>query len=260
MVNESDLSAPTTSGSSAGGADRSLLLTPIRGGNAYEEAVERILHTIRLGLIHPGDQLPPERELATMMEISRDTVRDAIASLTDAGYLVIRRGRYGGTFIAPTLPEGPIVIGRSGEVARRKVFSATEIHDLLIARSVLEPGAAYQAAVTDLTGDARERLWNAHRETAAAEPRDYRRFDSRLHLLIAELTGSNSLVNHVAQTRVAVNELLDEIPLLAPNIAHSNAQHEEIVMAILTGRPDDAEAAMRDHLSGSAALLRGFLS
>ena len=57
-----------------------------------------------------------------------------------------------------------------------------------------------------------------------------------------------------------VNELLDEIPLLPPNIAHSNAQHEAIVMAILTGRAEDAEAAMRDHLSGSAALLRGFLS
>jgi hypothetical protein len=260
IVNEFDLSAATAPESSVGGADRSLLLTPIRGGNAYEVAVERILHTIRLGLIHPGDQLPPERELATMMEISRDTVRDAIASLTDAGYLVIRRGRYGGTFIAPNLPEGHVAIGRSGELAKRKVFSAAEIHDLLVVRSVLEPGAAFHAATTDLTGEARERLWNAHHETSASEPRDYRRFDSRLHLLIAELTGSNALVNHVAQTRVAVNELLDEIPLLAPNIAHSNAQHEQIVMAILTGRPEDAEAAMRDHLSGSAALLRGFLS
>ena len=259
-MNEFDLSASTAPDVSVGGADRSLLLTPIRGGNAYEEAVERILHTIRLGLIHPGDQLPPERELATMMEISRDTVRDAIASLTDAGYLVIRRGRYGGTFIAPNLPEGPVVIGRSGELSKRKKFSSAEIHDLLIVRSVLEPGAAFQAAVTDLSGDARERLWNAHLETSASEPRDYRRFDSRLHLLIAELTGSNALVNHVAQTRVAINELLDEIPLLAPNITHSNSQHEQIVMAILTGRPEDAEAAMRDHLSGSAALLRGFLS
>lgn len=260
IMNDIDLSALAATTSAAGGADRSLLLTPIRGGNAYEEAVERILHTVRLGLMNPGDQLPPERELATMMEISRDTVRDAIASLTDAGYLVIRRGRYGGTFIAPNLPEGPIVIGRSGEVSKRKVFSPAEIADLLVVRSVLEPGAAFQAAVTELSGDARERLWNAHRETAAAEPKDYRRFDSRFHLLIAELTGSNALVNHVAQTRVAINELLDEIPLLAPNISHSNSQHEQIVMAILTGQPDEAEAAMRDHLSGSAALLRGFLS
>ncbi|MEY4312837.1 MAG: hypothetical protein RLZZ319_346, partial [Actinomycetota bacterium] len=36
------------------GIDRALLLKPIRGGNTYEETVERILQTIRLGLIHPG--------------------------------------------------------------------------------------------------------------------------------------------------------------------------------------------------------------
>lgn len=255
-----DLSVPTTLYVSGVGADRSLLLTPIRGGNTYEEAVERILHTIRLGLVKAGDQLPPERELATMLEISRDTVRDAIASLTEAGYLVIRRGRYGGTFVADAIPEGPVVIGRDGDVTPRTTFSSSEIHDLLILRSVLEPGAAFHAATTDLTGEMRERLWSAHNETTEADPRDYRRFDSRLHLLIAELTGSNALVNHVAQTRVKVNELLDEIPLLTPNIVHSNSQHEAIVMAILTGRADDAEAAMRDHLSGSAALLRGFLS
>ena len=259
-MDDFDLSVPTTLDAPGVGTDKSLLLTPIRGGNTYEEAVERILHTIRLGLVKSGDQLPPERELATMLEISRDTVRDAIASLTDAGYLVIRRGRYGGTFVADQIPEGAVAIGRDGDVIERSSFTHSEIHDVLVLRAVLEPGAAFQAAVSDLTGELRERLWSAHQETVTADPRDYRRFDSRLHLLIAELTGSNSLVNQVAQTRVTINELLDEIPLLPPNIAHSNAQHEEIVMAILTGRPNDAEAAMRDHLSGSASLLRGFLS
>jgi len=242
------------------GFDRSLLLTPIRGGNTFEETVERILQTVRLGLIHPGEQLPPERELATMLEISRDTVRDAIASLSEAGYLAIRRGRYGGTFVAESIPAGPIVIGRDGEVLERHHFTVTDIHDVLIFRSVLEPGAAYQAALSDLSGELRERLWSVHQETAAATVDDYRRLDSRLHLMIAEMTGSNSLVNQVAQSRVRVNELLDEIPLLPPNIAHSNAQHESIIMAILTGSPDDAASAMRAHLEGSAALLRGFLT
>jgi DNA-binding FadR family transcriptional regulator len=242
------------------GFDRSLLLTPIRGGNTFEETVERILQTVRLGLIHPGEQLPPERELATMLEISRDTVRDAIASLSEAGYLAIRRGRYGGTFVADSIPAGPIVIGRDGEVLERHHFTITDINDVLMLRSVLEPGAAHQAALSDLSGELRERLWSVHQETANATVDDYRRLDSRLHLMIAEMTGSNSLVNQVAQSRVRVNELLDEIPLLPPNIVHSNEQHETIIMAILTGRPDDAAAAMRVHLEGSAALLRGFLT
>jgi DNA-binding GntR family transcriptional regulator len=112
----------------------------------------------------------------------------------------------------------------------------------------------------DLSGELRERLWSVHQETANATVEDYRRLDSRLHLQIAEMAGSNSLVTQIAQSRVRVNELLDGIPLLPPNIAHSNEQHEAIIMAILTGRPDDAETAMRTHIEGSAALLRGFLA
>lgn len=238
----------------------SLLLTKIRGGNAYEETVERLLQTIRLGLVHPGDQLPPERELALMLNVSRDTVRDATSSLAEAGYLSIRRGRYGGTFIADSIPAGPVVIGRDGELLPRQEFTREEIVDVLTYRVVLESGAAFQAATAELSGEARDGLWQAHLDTKDASPDDYRRLDSRLHLLIGELSGSNTLVNQIAQSRMKVNELLNEIPLLHPNIVHSNQQHEEIVMAILTGQSEKAAAAMRAHLEGSASLLRGFLA
>jgi len=97
-------------------------------------------------------------------------------------------------------------------------------------------------------------------ETAAAPAADYRRLDSRLHLGIGELVGIPSLVSLLADNRTRVNQLLDGIPLLAPNIGHSNEQHEAIVVAILTGSPERAAAAMAEHLEGSAALLRGFLS
>ena len=56
------------------------------------------------------------------------------------------------------------------------------------------------------------------------------------------------------------NALLDEIPMLRPNLSHSDAQHEAIVSAILAGRPQSASEAMLEHIEGSAALLRGFLS
>jgi DNA-binding FadR family transcriptional regulator len=80
------------------------LLRPVRLGNAFEETVARLLSTIRLGVIRPGEQFLPERELAVRLGVSRDTVRDALKSLSDAGYVVSRRGRYGGTFLAERLP------------------------------------------------------------------------------------------------------------------------------------------------------------
>lgn len=68
-----------------------------------------------------------------------------------------------------------------------------------------------------------------------------------------------SLVPLVAENRMRVNTLLDQIPLLPRNIAHSDEQHEAIVGAILTGDAAAAADAMCAHLAGSAALLHGFL-
>lgn len=235
----------------------SLLLTPIPGGNTYEQTVERLLQTVRMGLVKPGERLPSERELAVMLEVSRDTIRDATASLADAGYLDIRRGRYGGTFVSPTVND---FSGKdSPRRAQLSAPSPDDIKDLLVYREVLEVGAARSAATLELSSDMRDALWRSHVDSSTALPEDFRRLDSRFHLLIAQITGSRRLIGEVASTRMRVNELLDEIPLLSPNIEHSTAQHEEIVSAILRGQPELAEMAMRDHLEGTAALLRGFL-
>lgn len=227
-----------------------LLLKKIRSGNAFEETVERLLQTIRLGLAFPGDKFPGERELASLLDVSRDTIRDATASLAQAGYLVIKRGRYGGTFVADVLPSQKPAVLSTG---------LNEIHDILTFREVVECGAAWAAAAAELSNEVRVTLWKAHEETAKAKGHEYRRLDSRLHLMIAEVTGSGKLVTEVAYSRMRTNELLDQIPLLPPNIAHSNEQHQLIIQAILRGNSPAAEEEMRRHLQGSAALLRGFL-
>src|ERR1700712_782614 len=126
------------------------LLRPVRLGNAFEDTVGRLLETIRLGGLEAGESLPPERELATRLGVSRDTVREAIRSLSDAGYLVSRRGRYGGTFLADDLP------APSADGVR---FSRADIDDTLRLREVLEVGAARMAAGRTLTGAEREKLW-----------------------------------------------------------------------------------------------------
>ncbi len=228
----------------------SLLLKRTRSPNAFEETVERILQTIRLGLVLPGDRLPGEREIASMLGISRDKVREALSALVSAGYLTAKRGRYGGTFVSAAVPN---------EYGKPDNTSSAEITNILVYREVVECGAAYAAANAELSRDIRGALQDAHLQTSAAEPDEYRRLDSRLHLLIAEVTGSEKLISEVAYSRMRVNELLDAIPLMPTNISHSNEQHEKIIGAILRGNPSAAQSAMRDHLAGSAALLRGFL-
>jgi DNA-binding FadR family transcriptional regulator len=250
---------PDGEGFSSTSLDGSLLLRPIRGGNAFEETVERLLQTIRLGLVPPGERLAAERELAVLLDVSRDTVRDAISALADAGFVEVRRGRYGGAFVMDPVPAGARRIMRSGLTVESVPATSSDVRDILVLREVLEVGAATHAAAHDLSSSDREKLWSAFNETKKATPEDYRRLDSRLHLLIAEMAGSPSLLTAVAACRMRVNELLDDIPLLPPNIAHSTQQHERIVLAILTGDQHQSAEEMRAHLAGSAALLRGFL-
>jgi DNA-binding FadR family transcriptional regulator len=226
------------------------LFRPVRNGNAFEDTVARLLQTIKLGIVAPGEALPAERDLATRFSVSRDTVREAIKSLSDAGYLVSRRGRYGGTFVTESLP----FVSPTGSP-----LTAEAIDDVLGLREILEVGAARAAAARSLSAADRETLWSRYKEVAAASVDDYRRIDSRLHLTIGELVGTPSLVTLLADNRTAVNDLLDRIPLLTPNIQHSNDQHEAIVVAILTGDADRAAEATLEHLAGTAALLRGFL-
>ncbi|MBA3619955.1 MAG: FadR family transcriptional regulator [Acidothermales bacterium] len=231
------------------------MFRPVRAVNAFEETVERLLQAIRLGVVAPGDRLPAERDLASRLSVSRETLREALAVVAQAGYVQARRGRYGGTFVLPPppRPNGPDLL----EVAAR---AAKGLADALVLRRVVEAGAAEAAAGSVLSEAARGHLTERLAETGGAELTDYRRMDSRLHLAFAEVTGSPSLTAAVAEARMRVNELLDAIPLIARNIEHSDAQHRGIVAAVLAHQPDQARALMSEHLDGTAMLLRGFLT
>ncbi|WP_242611090.1 FadR/GntR family transcriptional regulator [Blastococcus saxobsidens] len=230
------------------------MFRPIRGGNAFEETVERLLQALRLGVVGPGGRLPPGRELARRLGVSRATLREALATLQSAGYLESRRGRYGGTFVvsAPSAASLP--------PQARSRPAVVDLEDVLQFRLVLEAGAAEAAAARALTRADREHLTGLLAGCTGAGPADYRRLDSRLHLAVAEVAGSPSLTTAVADVRTRVNELLDAIPLLPPNIEHSDRQHAAVVTAILSGDPEGARSGMAEHLAGTAALLRGFLT
>ncbi|GAQ64489.1 FadR/GntR family transcriptional regulator [Streptomyces scabiei] len=228
------------------------VLRPVRAGNGFEEALEQILQVVRLGLVPGGERLPAERELAERLGISRVTLREVLKVLQDQGLIEARRGRYGGTFVLPR-------VATPGEDELRRRLKGIDVEDTLRFREVLEVGAAGLCAAHGLTSEEADRLRTALTRTHNAPLTDYRRLDTLLHLTIAELSGSPSLAGQYAAVRAGVNDLLDCIPLLVRNLEHSQQQHTALVEAVLD---EDAEAAreiMREHCSGTAALLRGFL-
>jgi GntR family transcriptional regulator, transcriptional repressor for pyruvate dehydrogenase complex len=135
-----------------------------------------------------------------------------------------------------------------------------QIEDALSFRRVVEPGAAWLAASGDLSADQRAWLAEALHATTTCEDDGARRVaDSRLHLAVATLSGSPMLVEAVTAARSQVVELLSAIPVLTPNIAHSDEQHAEIVEAVLVGDAARAREVMEEHCDATSALLRALL-
>jgi len=228
---------------------------PVRGGNTFEDTVERLLQAIKLGVVQHGDRLPAERDLSVRLGVSRVTLREAIRDLQRAGYVESRRGRFGGTFVRYR-PDGPASTDELRAIARQM---GEALEDALAFRRALEVGAVELAASRQLSTAQRDYLSGRLTECSRASSTEYRQRDSRLHLAIAELSGSPSLAAAAADVRMRLNELLDAIPLLERNIRHAGAQHARIVVAILAGEPGRARQAMEEHVDGTAALLRGFL-
>ena len=79
---------------------------PVRPPTTFEETVERLGTAIRLGLLSPSSRLPPERDLADQLGISRSTLRQALRTLVQSGHLVSLRGRTGGNFVAEAATAG----------------------------------------------------------------------------------------------------------------------------------------------------------
>jgi GntR family transcriptional repressor for pyruvate dehydrogenase complex len=200
-----------------------------------------------------GAALPPERELAERMGVSRATLREAIAGLRAADMVRTTRGRGGGTVVSYR----PLEPGSDPEgIAGRR----EELLDSLVFRRVVEPGACHVAASRKLAASERMLLTTALAEVdAASGPAEHRQADSRLHLAIASVCDSPMTVKAVTEVQMCLHDMLQAIPVLEVNIEHSNVQHRAIVTAIIKGEATKARRAMEQHCDDTAALLRGLL-
>ncbi len=244
-----------------------LILRPVRGHHAFESCVEQLATAIRLGVYPPGSTLPPERELASMLAVSRATLRQAMTALRTAGVVRTRRGRGGGTVVLPqSSTQPPDWTGLTGAGEKQGLVERLpQLLDALVFRAVVEPGAAELAAQRCARGELddadRAELVEALEQVCAAKGRaEHRRCDSRLHLRIASLSGSARTSAAVAEVQDDLHTMLEAIPVLPVNIAHSTEQHRAIVAAVLDGDPRRARRVMGQHCADTAALLRGLLA
>ena len=233
------------------------LLRPVKDGNTFEQTVERLATAIRMGVVETGGRLPPERDLADQLNVSRVTLREAIKALNQAGYVMSTRGRTGGTVVTYDHMRRP-----AGDAAPRgpqaRARRPCSTHSPSGPSSSRARPSSRRAATLDPID--RDRLLAALERCNEADGPTRRVADSRLHVLIGELSGSPSVAASVADVQGRLDALLAAIPVFDRNIAHSDHQHAACVKAIVKGRPDVARAEMSEHVAGTAHLLRGLLT
>jgi len=216
----------------------------------FEETVERLGTAIKLGLLPPGSRLPPERELAEQLDISRSTLRQALTALVQSGHLMAARGRGGGTFVAAA---PPLTVGGPTPSAER-------FRDVLDYRVAIETGAALLAAERAEPEDlARMREQVEEMKAIGEDFEPYRRADIRFHIALAEAARSHRLVAAMTEVQGDMSELISLIAHPYEVLAQSNAQHARLVDLIEGHDAAGAAELVRKHLEGTEHILIGLL-
>ena len=224
--------------------------TPVRQGSAVADTVARLGRAIGMGLLRPGDRLPPEGRLAVDLGISPVTLRSALGILRSAGLVETRRGRGGGTYVSH---DG----SPNGLLDDEPLLSTDQLRDLVDYRRVIEGGAAWLAAERATTEQIEylEALVSEMNAIRGFDPWSER--DALFHLIVADASGSRRLVEQVAGVRGEVYRLAKLGSVPDPVVELSNREHAEIVRAIAARRPGRAQAAMIRHVSSTGALWLG---
>ncbi len=223
---------------------------PVQTPTTFEETVERLGTAIRLGLLQPASRLPPERDLAERLRISRSTLRQAITTLVQSGHLVSVRGRAGGTFVAERPPLGQDVAAEVlGDGARA----------VLDFRVAVETGAAVLAAERAAPSDLDRLDQLTAQMDAAVEFEDYRRADVRFHIGIAEASGSARLVAAMTELQGQMSDLIALIAHPREVLRASNEQHRRLIGALRRRNAARAVRVTRQHIEGTEHILAGLL-
>jgi GntR family transcriptional repressor for pyruvate dehydrogenase complex len=224
---------------------------PVQPPTTFEETVERLGTAIRLGILSPGSRLPPERDLAEELRISRSTLRQALTTLVQSGHLVSLRGRAGGTFVAARPPLGHNAGGEPLGVQTRAVLDY---------RVAVETGATVLAAER-ATDEDLGRLAGLTRamDEASGPFEEYRRADVAFHIGVAEASHSARLVTAMTEVQGQMSDLIAGIAHPDAVLTSSNTQHKRLIT--LLRRRDSVRAVrlMREHMEGTEHILAGLL-
>ena len=209
---------------------------PIVRESVAEMVVRRILDMVKAGVLKAGDALPPERDLALSLNVSRPSVREAMRGLAVLGVVRTRQG--GGACISDLGPDsllGPIQFYLSLE--------GTHIRELYDARALIESDVARRAAVNISQNDlARLEVLLAGQHDTIGDPIAFRQSDFEFHEIIWIGSG-NAFLKRIGESLNVLGLEFRKRASERPGVLEQSLRDHRRLLDALTAR--DAEGAAR---------------
>ncbi|GAB3289814.1 FadR/GntR family transcriptional regulator [Parasphingorhabdus pacifica] len=214
-------------------------LRPLARPRLYEQVVQRLREHVAASELAVGDRLPPERELADRLGVSRASVKQAIVVLEVQGLVEVRHG--GGTYLLSKQWEPEPV---DELVARRR-----RLPDILEAREAMETKLAELAAERRTDSDLAELDAALEEMRADIDAGGLgNQGDRRFHAAVTAAAHNQTLAGFMRTIADEITESRNESLRQPHRPPKSLAQHERIATAIRAGEPRAAVTAMRRHL------------
>jgi GntR family transcriptional regulator, transcriptional repressor for pyruvate dehydrogenase complex len=215
-----------------------------RNGTTAEEVVARLREMIHRGDLRSGDRLPPERDLAKQLGVSRPTLRAGIRSLSAVGVLKSKQGA--GTFVveadaSPALDSNPLRL-----LASLNGFSSAEMFEARLLLEMAITGLAAERATSEHLAALAEEL--AEMYATLDEPEEYLVHDMRFHQLIAAASGNRIITALMNMVASILFDVRSKTVHRAHDLKESAEMHRQIFRSIRDGNTEGARSAMRDHL------------
>ncbi len=215
---------------------------PIIRESVAEMVVRRILDMIKAGVLKAGDALPPERDLAVSLNVSRPSVREAMRGLAVLGVVRTRQG--GGAYISDLGPDsllGPLQFYLSLE--------RMNIRELYDARSLIESDVARRAAVNIPDADlARLEKMLTEQGQTIGDPIAFRQSDFDFHEVIWIGSGNAFLKRIGESLNVLGLEFRKRASETAGVLERSLEDHRRLLDALTSRDPEAAARAAEAHM------------
>lgn len=216
-------------------------LKPYSYARTGQEVAEDLRDQIRSGELAVGQKLPPQRELASTLEVGRHAVREALALLEAENYIVTKRGAQGGSFVSE--PSAPAAVWI--ELMRKNMTDLLEVLDFRIAiESRIAVLAAQRRTTLDL--DAMRQAIDAIPKQPSSKS-EFREADGRFHAAMARAAGNSRLESALRSARADLFIPTDNIPYVE-TVEVTRRQHLQIFRAVEHQNPSAAARAVTRHI------------